>query len=81
MSYFKAQDKPIVATAVATQYLDAGAQYVQHLSEHYPQDLEEYGAGWGRMFRAIAKSLEPWLPEDTKQELDVFLEPMSDEAQ
>ncbi|HEY9903559.1 MAG TPA: hypothetical protein V6D43_14240 [Candidatus Sericytochromatia bacterium] len=80
MSCFKAQDRLIMATALVTQYLDAGVQYTQHLSERYPQDLEEHRAGWGRMFQAIAKSLEPWLPEDVLQELNVFLEPGSDEA-
>lgn len=70
-----------MAAALVTQYLEAGVQYDKHLSEHYPQDLEERRAAWGQMFQAIVKSLESWLLEDLKQELNVFLEPVSDEAQ
>lgn len=76
LSCFKAQDRPNVATALINLYLEAGARYMNDLSQHQVPDLDDHHLAWGRMFHAIAKASEPWLPEEIKQELDTFLEPL-----
>lgn len=74
MSSFKAQDRPTVATALAAQYVESGTRFMK--AKQQASETEDYETAWGRMFQAIVKSLEPWLPDDIKQDLDLFLEPL-----